>query len=66
LRQAWGVLLSKYGFWQDIGTSEAGSLGLDPAQQKPGKPDFELLLSTGLRPTDHPAKLELIKSWYSN
>src|SRR5262249_3190175 len=42
-----GDSLSKYGFWQDIGTLEAGGLGIDPAQQKPGKPDFKLLLLNG-------------------
>src|SRR5262249_47625517 len=49
LGQAWEVLLSKCGFWQDIGTSEAGGLGLDPTQQKPGKPDFKLLLLNGFK-----------------
>jgi hypothetical protein len=34
-------------FWQDIGTSEAGGLGIDPAQQQPGEPDFKLLLFKG-------------------
>jgi len=47
LGQAWGIPLSKCGFSQHIGPSEAGGLGIDPAQQKPGKPDFKLLLFNG-------------------
>ena len=33
--------------WQNIGTSEAGRFGIDPAQQKPGKPDFKLFVFNG-------------------
>src|SRR6516164_4092700 len=45
---SWGIVLPKCGFWQDIGPSEAGGLGIDPAQQQPSKPDFKLILIRGL------------------
>src|SRR5262249_43919574 len=50
-----GILLSKCGFWQHIGPPEAGGLGIDPAQQQPGKPDFKLLLLNGFE-ADRPPR----------
>ena len=49
--------------WQNIGTSEAGRFGIDPAQQKPGKPDFKLLVFNGFEPYRPPRQTRTDKQF---
>jgi len=49
--------------WQNIGTSKTGRFGIDPAQQKPGKPDFKLLVFNGFEPYRPPRQTRTDKQF---